>query len=65
MKNVEVEDLERGTVLTTDASVKSAKSMKAQASLVRYWQAPMKSEMVVHLGSLDAVHTRKSGSHLR
>jgi selenocysteine-specific translation elongation factor len=50
MKNVEVEDLERGTVLTTDASVKSAKSMKAQASLVRYWQAPMKSEMVVHLG---------------
>ena len=50
MKNIEVEDLERGTVLTTDASIKSAKSVKAQASLVRYWQAPMKSEMVIHLG---------------
>jgi selenocysteine-specific translation elongation factor len=50
MKNVEVEDLERGTVLTTDRSVKSAKSVKAQASLVKYWQAPMKDEMVVHLG---------------
>ena len=50
MKNVEVEDLERGTVLTTDESVKSTKSVKTQASLVRYWQAPMKSEMVIHLG---------------
>jgi hypothetical protein len=36
--------------LTTDASIKSAKSFKTQASLVRYWQAPMKSEMVIHLG---------------
>lgn len=50
MKNVELEDLERGTVLTTDTSVKCAKSLKAQATLVKYWQAPMKSEMVVHLG---------------
>jgi selenocysteine-specific translation elongation factor len=50
MKNIEVEDLERGTVLTTDASIKSAKTLKVQASLVRYWQAPMKSEMVIHLG---------------
>jgi selenocysteine-specific translation elongation factor len=50
MKNVEVEDLERGTVLTTDSSVKSAKTVKTQATLVKYWQAPMKTEMVVHLG---------------
>jgi len=50
LKNVEVEDLERGTVLTNDQSIKTAKSVKAQAALVRYWQAPMKSEMVVHLG---------------
>jgi len=50
LKNVEVEDLERGTVLTSDATVKATKSLKAQAALVRYWQAPMKSEMVVHLG---------------
>src|SRR3990172_3782621 len=50
LKNVEVEDLERGTVLTNDQSIKTGKSVKAQAALVRYWQAPMKSEMVVHLG---------------
>jgi selenocysteine-specific translation elongation factor len=50
MKNVEVEDLERGTVLTTDTSVTYAKTVKAQATLVKYWQAPMKTEMVVHLG---------------
>lgn len=50
LKNVEVEDLDRGTVLSNDATVKSTKSLKAQAKLVRYWQAPMKTEMVLHLG---------------
>lgn len=50
VKNVEIEDIERGTVLTSDASVKSVKQLKTQAVLVKYWQAPMKSEMVVHLG---------------
>jgi selenocysteine-specific translation elongation factor len=50
MKNVEVEDLERGTVLTTDSAVLSMKTLKTQATLVKYWQAPMKTEMVVHLG---------------
>lgn len=50
MKNVEVEELERGTVLTTDSSVKSANKVSSQATLVKYWQAPMKAEMVVHLG---------------
>jgi selenocysteine-specific translation elongation factor len=50
MKNVETEDLERGTVLTTEASVKSTKTVQAQVTLVKYWQTPMKAEMVVHLG---------------
>jgi selenocysteine-specific translation elongation factor len=50
MKNVEVEDLERGTVLTTDPSITPSKTVKAQATLVRYWQAPMKADMVVHVG---------------
>ena len=50
LKNVEVDNLERGTVLTNDIAIKSTKSLKGQAALVRYWQAPMKSEMVVHLG---------------
>jgi selenocysteine-specific translation elongation factor len=50
MKNVEVEGLERGTVLTTDTSIKMAKSLKGQATLVKYWQTPIKNEMVLHLG---------------
>lgn len=50
VKNIEVEDVERGTVLTSDASVKTSKTVKAQATLVKYWQAPMKTEMIVHLG---------------
>ncbi len=50
VKNVELEDLERGTVLTNDPSIKSTRVLEVQASLVKYWQAPMKSEMVVHLG---------------
>ena len=50
LKNIEVEEVERGTVLTTDMSVKSSKTLKTQAKLVKYWQAPMKTEMIVHLG---------------
>ncbi len=50
LKNVEVEDVERGTVLTSDINVKSTRTVKTRAALVKYWQAPMKAEMVVHLG---------------
>ena len=50
LKNVDVEDLDRGTVLTTDPSIKVTKELKTKVALVRYWQAPMKSEMVLHLG---------------
>ena len=50
LKNVDVEDLDRGTVLTTDPSIKVTKELKTHVALVRYWQAPMKSEMVLHLG---------------
>jgi selenocysteine-specific translation elongation factor len=50
LKNVEVDDLERGTVLTNDTAVKASKSLKGQAALVKYWQTPLKAEMVVHVG---------------
>lgn len=50
LKNVEVEDLDRGTVLTNDPSVKMATKLQAQATLVKYWQTPIKEGMVVHLG---------------
>ncbi len=50
LKNVEVEDLDRGTVLTTDPTVKVTKELETQASLVKYWQVPVKSGMMLHLG---------------
>jgi len=50
LKGVEVEDLDRGTVLTNDSSVKTATRLEVQAELFRYWQMPIKAKMVVHLG---------------
>jgi selenocysteine-specific translation elongation factor len=50
LRNVEVEDVERGVVLTSDRSIKSSTSIKACVSLVNYWPSPLKSGMVLHLG---------------
>jgi len=50
LKNVEVKDVDRGAVLTTDPAVKTSKNIQAQASLVKYWQTPLKTGMVMHLG---------------
>lgn len=50
LKNVEVEDVERGTVLTTDLSVNSSKVLKVHASVVKYWSMPLKAGMVLHVG---------------
>src|SRR4030042_721483 len=43
LKNVEVEDLDRGAVLTNDPSIKTSTVIKTQASLVKYWQTPIKT----------------------
>ncbi len=50
LKNVEVENLGRGTVLTADQTMKSSKRLDADASIVKYWNTPIKSGMVLHLG---------------
>ncbi len=50
VKNVNVEDLDRGTVLTNDPQIKTSKVLKTQASLVKYWQTPLKEGMVIHIG---------------
>ena len=50
LKNVKVEDVERGTVLTNDPTVKTSKQIEAKASLVKYWSAPLKENMVLHVG---------------
>jgi selenocysteine-specific translation elongation factor len=50
LKGVEVEDLDRGTILTNDKSIKQVSSLEAKASLVKYWPAPLKEGMVLHIG---------------
>ena len=50
LKNVKVDDVDRGTVLTSDSTVKASKVIKARASLVKYWSTPLKAGMVLHLG---------------
>ena len=50
LKNLDVKDADRGTVLTNDPSIKTAKTLKVQASLVEYWQTPLKAGMVLHIG---------------
>ena len=50
LKNLEVEDVDRGVVLTTDPTLRATKTFKARASLVKYWQTPLKAGMVLHIG---------------
>ena len=42
LKGIEVEDLDRGTILTNDKSIKQVSSLQARAKLVKYWPAPLK-----------------------
>lgn len=50
LKNVKVDDVDRGTVLTNDATVKASKKVEAPASIVKYWTTPITAGMVLHLG---------------
>lgn len=50
LKNIEVKKLDRGTVLTNDPTIKVTRTLETKAEIVRYWQAPLKSEMIVHVG---------------
>ncbi len=59
LKTIEVEDLDRGTVLTNDPSIKTASKLETQASLVKYWQMPIKQGMVMHIGHWTQFITAK------
>lgn len=50
IKDVAVEDLERGTVLTSGISISSALTINADVELSKYWANPLKIGMVLHLG---------------
>jgi len=59
LKNIEVEDLDRGAVLTNDSSIKTASKLETQATLVKYWQMPIKQGMVMHIGHWTQFITAK------
>ena len=59
LKNIEVEDLDRGAVLTNDPAVKTTSNLEANASLVKYWQMPIKQGMVMHIGHWTQFITAK------
>jgi selenocysteine-specific translation elongation factor len=50
LKGIEVEDLDRGTILSNDKSIKQISSIETKASLVKFWPAPLKEGMVLHIG---------------
>jgi selenocysteine-specific translation elongation factor len=50
LKNVKVDDVDRGIVLTNDKTIKLTKTVEARASIVKYWSTPIKAGMVLHVG---------------
>lgn len=50
LKGIEVDELDRGTILTNDRSIKSISSMESKAELVKYWPTPITEGMMLHLG---------------
>jgi len=59
LKGIDVEDLDRGTVLTNDSSVKTNKTLKGEAQLIKYWPSPLKQDMVMHIGHWTQFLTAK------
>lgn len=49
LKDIDVKDVERGTVLTAEPSCISS-SIGGKAELVKYWGTPLKVGMVLHIG---------------
>lgn len=50
LRGIESDELDRGFVVTTDASVKMSRRIEGEVSLVKYWSSPLKEGMVVHIG---------------
>ncbi len=50
LKGVDVEDLDRGTILTNDKSIKKVSEISVKAQIVKYWPSPLKEGMVLHIG---------------
>ncbi len=62
LKNVDVEDLDRGTILTNEPAIKMTSKLQAKISLVKYWHFPIKQGMVFHIGHWTQFITAKVDS---
>jgi len=59
LKGIDVENLDRGTILTNDPSVKTSNTLNCEAQLVKYWSSPLKPGMVMHIGHWTQFLTAK------
>lgn len=50
LRGIESDELDRGFVATTDASIKMTRKVNAKANLVKFWPAEIKEGMVMHIG---------------
>ena len=50
LKGINMSDLDRGTVLSTDERLVARRDIDARASLVKYWLNPLREGMIVHIG---------------
>jgi selenocysteine-specific translation elongation factor len=50
LKNIDSDELDRGSVLTNDPLIKEDTSFEAKVKLVKFWPAPLKEGMVMHIG---------------
>lgn len=50
LKNIDSDELDRGSVLTNDPSIRIDATFDATAKLVRFWPTPLKEGMVMHIG---------------
>jgi len=50
LKNLSVEDLQRGCVLANDESLHKTNEIAGEVDMVKYWANPVKPGAVVHLG---------------
>ncbi|MDD1706573.1 MAG: elongation factor Tu [Methanoregulaceae archaeon] len=50
LKGVEVEDLDRGFVLSTNPILTSSTTLSGRATLVQYWPSSLKEGMIIHVG---------------
>lgn len=50
LRGIEVDDLDRGYVLSASDTITASSTLSGRASLVRYWPSPLRNEMVIHVG---------------